>query len=102
MDTLRQDLLYAVRRLAMAPAFTFVAIATLALGIGANSAIFSIVNAVLLRPLPFPEPDRLVQLYQVYEGRNVPFFSPQNFLDTQASAKSFDSMTAVGSGNVTL
>ncbi len=102
MDTLRQDLIYALRRLAMAPAFTFVAIATLALGIGANSAIFSIVHAVLLKPLPFSEPDRLVQLYQVYEGRNVPYFSPMNFLDTQSAARSFDSVTAVDSGSVTL
>jgi putative ABC transport system permease protein len=102
MDTLRQDLAYALRRLALAPAFTFVAIATLALGIGANSAIFSIVHAVLLKPLPFAEPDRLVQLFQVYEGRNVPHFSPMNFLDTEAAARSFDSMTAVDGGNVTL
>src|SRR6185436_2644661 len=102
MDTLRQDLLYAVRRLAMAPAFTFVAIATLALGIGANSAIFSIVYAVLLKPLPFKEPNQLVQLYQVYEGRNVPYFSPQNFLDTQSQATKFDSMAAMDTGGVTL
>lgn len=102
MDTLRQDLAYALRRLLMAPAFTFVAIATLALGIGANSAIFSIVYAVLLRPLPFPEPERLVQLYQVSEGRNVAYFSPQNFLDTQAEAKSFENIAAVDGGGVTL
>ncbi|MBX7185534.1 MAG: ABC transporter permease [Vicinamibacteria bacterium] len=102
MDTLRQDLMYAVRRLLMAPAFTFIAVATLALGIGANSAIFSIVYAVLLKPLPFPEPERLVQLYQVSEGRNVPYFSPQNFLDTGAEAKAFESVTAVDTGGVTL
>ena len=102
MDTLRQDLAYALRRLLMAPAFTFVAIATLALGIGANSAIFSIAYAVLLRPLPFPEPERLVQLYQVSEGRNVAYFSPQNFLDTQAEAKSFENIAAVDGGGVTL
>ena len=102
METLRQDLMYALRRLAMAPAFTFVAIATLALGIGANTAIFSLVYAVLLKPLPFKEPDRLVQLYQVSEGRNVAYFSPQNFLDTQAAARSFEAMAAVDGGPVTL
>ncbi|MBK5255520.1 MAG: ABC transporter permease [Vicinamibacteria bacterium] len=102
MDTLRQDLIYALRRLARAPAFALVAVATLALGIGANSAIFSLVYAALLKPLPFQEPDRLAQLYQVSEGRNVPYFSPPNFLDTQASAKSFDSVAAVDGGSVTL
>ena len=102
MDTLRQDLIYAIRRLAMAPAFTLIAVATLALGIGANSAIFSIVYAVLLKPLPFAEPERLVQLYQVSEGRNVPYFSPPNFLDTQAETKSFEEIAAVDGGSVTL
>src|SRR6267142_688941 len=102
MDTLRQDLAYALRRLRQSPGFTLVAVATLALGIGANSAIFSIVDAVLLRPLPFEEPDRLVQVAQVWEGRNTGIYSPQNFLDMQAAAQSFESLAALDGGGVTL
>jgi predicted permease len=101
IDTLRQDLSYAVRRLRQAPAFTAVAVATLAIGIGATSAIFSVVNAVLLSPLPFPEADRLVQVAQTWERRPV-VHSPQNFLDVEAQAIAFSGLAAVDTSGVTL
>ena len=101
MDTLRQDLAYALRRLAEAPGFSLIAVATLALGIGANGAIFSVVNAVLLRPLPFGEPDRLVRVAQLWQGRPT-VYSPQNFLDTQKAAQSFDSLAVFDEGGMHL
>ena len=102
MDTLRQDLVHALRRLRQSPGFTLIAVATLALGIGANSAIFSVISAVLLRPLPFEEPERLAQLSQTWQGRFLAIYSPQNFLDVQAQAQSFETMAAVDAGGVTL
>src|SRR3954447_5745026 len=61
------DLRYALRQLWKSPAFSLIAIATLALGIGANTAIFSVIESALLRPLPFPHPDRLVRLYETFD-----------------------------------
>src|SRR5690349_4812027 len=102
MDTLRQDLAYALRRLRQAPGFTAVAVATLALGIGANGAIFSVVNAVLLRPLPFEEPDRLVRLSMAWKGKPTGVYSPQNFLDLEGEARSFESLAVFDGHGMTL
>ena len=88
MQTLISDVRYSVRSLLRAPSFALAVVAVLALGIGANTAIFSIVNAVLLRPLPFEEPDRLVRLFHVppqsaFPGMHRFSVSPANFYDWQ-------------------
>ena len=82
MDTLQQDIRYAFRRLIKSPAFTAVALLTLALGIGANTAIFSVVNAVVLKPLPYASPDELVGIYHVADGVRSTMSGP-NFTDVK-------------------
>ena len=71
MSDFLQDLRFAIRALRKSPGFTAVALATLTLGIGANTAIFSVVDAVLLRPLPYPEPSPIVALFQTLPSQNV-------------------------------
>ena len=94
MDALWQDFRYALRSLAKSPGFTVVTLLTLALGIGANSAIFSVVNAVLLRALPFRSPEQLVVLRETYKDGNEGSVSGPNFLDWKAGNHSFTGMTA--------
>jgi putative ABC transport system permease protein len=83
------DLRFAMRQLRKSPGFTFVAVLTLALGIGANTAIFSVVNAVLLRPLPYPQPDRLVYLNEVIQGTDTSIALP-DYVDWRNDSKSFE------------
>jgi hypothetical protein len=66
-----RDLKYALRRLALTPGFTLATLVTLALGIGANTAIFNFIDSVLLKPLPFPEPDRLIGVWQTAPGVDI-------------------------------
>ena len=93
MRTLR----YAIRQLAATPGFTAVAVLIVAIGIGASTAMFSTVDAVVLRPLALPDADRLVAVYETNLERNVPFFSVSvpNYVDFKNQATSFASMAAV-------
>ena len=95
MQTLWQDLRYGARMLLKQPVFTMIAVLTLALGIGANTAIFSLVNAVLLRPLPFAEPERLVWTWGEFSGGNRASTSPPDFLDYRAQNRSFEELAAM-------
>ena len=92
------DLRFAARSLWKRPGFTFVAIATLALGIGASSAIFSVVDAVLLRPLPYPQQERIVELRELDEtGRGMPV-AEANFRDLQQQTRSFEAIARYAAG----
>jgi putative ABC transport system permease protein len=93
MEKILQDVRYSIRILAKSPGFSAIAVLTLALGIGANTAIFSAINSVLLRPLPFHDPDRLVQLFETEAAPgNYPFAGP-DYLDWQAQNRTFEAMS---------
>ncbi len=102
MQTLWQDLRYGVRMLAKKPGFTFIAALTLALGIGANTAIFSVVNAVLLKPLPYEQADHLVLLTEHGENFGEMSVAWPNFVDWRAQQTSFDDFGAYRGGSYTL
>src|ERR1700687_2892229 len=101
MPNLILDLRHGLRILFRNPAFSATAVLLLALGIGANTAIFSVVNAVLLRPLPYQDSSRIMQIWHVPPARSFPGLtlfsvSPANYLDWQSQSHSFDGMAAYG------
>lgn len=102
LESLLQDVRYAFRALARSPGFAAAAVLCLALGIGATTAIFSVVNAVLLRPLPYAEPDRIVRVWEKTEGYPMFPTSPANFLDWKERNEVFEDMAAIKSARVTL
>lgn len=105
MQTTLQDLRYALRMLGRSPGFTLVALLTLALGIGANTAIFTVVNSLLFRPLPYADPERLVMVWQDYRARGGPadeWASPGSFADWSEAREIFADVAAIGGWRPTL
>ncbi|HEY7216260.1 MAG TPA: ABC transporter permease [Thermoanaerobaculia bacterium] len=94
LDDVRRDVRFGLRSLRRSPAFTSVAVLCLALGIGANAAVFSVVNAVLLRPLPYVAPERLVRIYETFGDRGRGSVSVPNFRDWQEGSTGFERLAA--------
>src|SRR5829696_7033640 len=99
MHSLAQDLAYAARGLLRRPAFTLVVLATIALGIGANAAIFSVVNGILIRPLPYPHPERVIAF-----GHEPPQWltSEPNFVDYEREMRTVEALAGYIRGEATL
>src|SRR3954464_13763832 len=96
-----KDVRYAVRMLARRPGFTAVAVLTLALGIGVNTALFTVFDALVLRPLPLRDPARLVNVYGLdSEGERRPLYSYADYLDLRERAASFEGLAAMNKAAV--
>jgi putative ABC transport system permease protein len=102
LEILFQDLYYGLRMMRANPGFTIVSLLVMSLGIGANTAIFSVVNGVLLRPLPFEAPDRLLKIWETFPPNGVGTASVPNFRDWQRQNDVFESIAAYKSGNYNL
>src|SRR5580700_8637509 len=102
MDAFLKDLKHSFRMFLQSPGFTIAAIAALALGIGANTAIFSVVNAVLLRPVPFPDSDRVVMFMNTFQGRMGQGASPTKFNVWRAQTEAFEDVAAYRFGPINL
>jgi putative ABC transport system permease protein len=106
MRVLIQDLLFALRQMGRRPGFTAVVVLTMALGIGANAAIFSVLDAILLRPLPYSQPEQLIKVWSRFTGIGLPndqnWVSAPEFRDLQQLNRSFSDLAAIGSGSFNL
>src|SRR4029434_3808580 len=102
VENLMRDVRYALRGSIKYPAFTCAAILTLSLGIGANAAVFTMVNSVLLRQLPFKHAERLVWIWSTRTDRDKAFYSIQNFIDTRARTRTLDDIAAFANWGVNL
>ncbi|HEX5707633.1 MAG TPA: ABC transporter permease [Pyrinomonadaceae bacterium] len=102
MGTLSQDLRYALRGLWKSPSFALVSVIVLALGIGANTAIFSVVNAVVLRPLPYKDPETLVAVWETMPGNDERSVAPGNFADWRIESRAFEQLAAYSSAALNL
>ena len=98
----RRDLFHSTRSLLRSPAFTLTAILLVTIGIGANVAVFTLANFVLLRPLPFPEPDRLMKVWENHPGYSRMELSPANYRDVMASSNSFTALAAYNANSMSL